>query len=194
MRRFEVYWFKAVQAGNLGGKDSAEAGRTKVLEECVDLFEFLCSGGAGIKGAWLLGVGCDSDVVRAGGMRKKGEAGGGGAEEDKEEEERLEGMKRGKELTKRLLMDIGMGLDEAGIVDEDVDEDWNMVSGSGLVAFVTKLGKTKGAGSSFEPYRSDKLVPLKTKIMHAVASGMAGGMADKLLNAGVALYDAQAQR
>ncbi|GMH48764.1 hypothetical protein TrRE_jg2096, partial [Triparma retinervis] len=192
---FEVYWYKASLAGLGGKKDPHENARTHVLAECIDLFEFLVSGGGGERGAWLLDISPDYDVCKHGGIRPPGDTGDGPMTEEEEEMEReREGKRRGKELTKRLLMDIGMGMEEAGLEeDDDGDGDGNKAAGNGLTALVTKMGRSRGGG--FEAFRADKLVGLKVKVMHAVASGMKSGgsaVVDKLLNSGVALYFGEA--
>ncbi|GMH61976.1 hypothetical protein TL16_g03382 [Triparma laevis f. inornata] len=120
----------------------------------------------------------------------RGGGGGGGLDEE------AESKRRGMDLTKKLLVDVGLGLEDAGLEEDGEVGDGKRVSGSGLTAMVTKIGKNRGGGNvGFEPYRADRLVDLKTKIMHAVASGMKMGGAmvcDKLLNAGVALYFGEA--
>ncbi|GMI35898.1 hypothetical protein TrCOL_g8668, partial [Triparma columacea] len=192
---FEVYWYKASLAGLSGKNDPHENARTHVLAECIDLFEFLVSGGGGERGAWLLDIAPDYDVCKVGGIRPPGDTGDGPMNEEEEEIEReREGKRRGKEITKRLLMDIGMGMEEAGLEeDDDGDGDENKAAGNGLTAFVTKMGRNRGGG--FEAFRADKLVGLKVKVMHAVASGMKSGgstVVDKMLNSGVALYFGEA--
>ncbi|GMH77361.1 hypothetical protein TrST_g9172, partial [Triparma strigata] len=187
---FEVYWLKAVVAHGVGGKDTMEGARANVLSECIDLFEFLVSGGGGDRGAWLLDVAPDGEVCRAGGMKVGDDDEEGGIDEE------AESKRRGMDLTKKLLMDVGLGLEDAGLEDGEDVGDGKRVSGSGLTAMVTKMGKNRGGGNvGFEPYRADRLVDLKTKIMHAVASGMKMGGAvvcEKLLYAGVALYFGEA--
>ena len=192
---FEVYWFKTSIAGLSGKKDPHENARSHVLAECIDLFEFLVSGGGGERGAWLLDVAPDYDVCKNGGIRPPGDTGDRPMdEEEKEREREREGKRRGKELTKRLLMDLGMNMEDAGLEDDgDGDDDSSRAVGNGLTAFVTKMGKSRRGG--FEAFRADKLVDLKVKVMHAVASGMKMGGAeivDKLLNSGVALYFGEA--
>ena len=186
---FEVYWLRAILSGR---KDPHENARSNILAECIELFEFLISGGGGKRGTWLLDVAPDSDVCRAGGILGPGESADDVLEDEQEERE---SQRRGKELTQRLLLDLGIDMEEAGLDGDGgfMEDDSISACSTGLTAFVTKMGK--GRRGAFEPFRADKLVDLKIKIMHAVASGMKMGgsaIADKLLNSGAALYYGEA--